>query len=110
MAAAPVAQRPALSTGVAPPADDGLFGPESVTWRLFASTTSALAGTAAGLLADRLDVRLLYGAFGMLLLGAGLLTLWLRGADQRLGGWRSSPAQTAPSSGTPVGVGIAAGD
>jgi hypothetical protein len=58
-----------------------------------------LGMTAAGLLADRLDVRLLYGALGMVFLVTGLLTLWLRGSDQR----RRSPAMT-------VGAGIAAGD
>ncbi len=49
--------RPTLpSDAQQPPQDDGLFGPESVTWRVYASPASAL-GTATAVLAQMLHPR-----------------------------------------------------
>lgn len=49
--------RPTLSTDTeAPPQDDGLFGPQSVTWRVLASPSTSL-GTATAVLAQMLHPR-----------------------------------------------------
>jgi uncharacterized protein (DUF2236 family) len=51
------AQRPvALDESIAGPEDDGLFGPDSVTWRVMASPSASL-GTATAVLAQMLHPR-----------------------------------------------------
>ncbi len=45
-----VAARPIAVPGEEHPADDGLFGPESVSWRAFASPAAAVAGATAVLM------------------------------------------------------------
>ncbi|HEU5430211.1 MAG TPA: oxygenase MpaB family protein, partial [Thermomicrobiales bacterium] len=44
------ADRPVAVAGVDSPADDGLFGPESVSWRVFASPAASIGGATAVLM------------------------------------------------------------
>src|SRR5699024_4644290 len=54
----PVAQRPVeMDQELPSPSDNGLFGPESVTWRVSSSPSSSL-GTSAAVLAQMLHPRI----------------------------------------------------
>jgi MFS family permease len=64
----------------------------------------------AGVLADRLDVRLLYSALGLLLLGTGLLTLVLPGLGRPLEGPCWAPIRRRRSPGTAMSDSVATSD